>query len=138
MEEKKSMDSIGDMMRETMEHVHAMADVNTVIGSPMTAGDVTLIPVSRVSVGFGCGGADIGSKAEQKRDLLGGGGGGGAGVNIDPMAFLVIRGDNVRLLPILPPAHGAVDRAVELLPEVMDKVTDFLDKRKEKKDIADE
>jgi len=138
MEEKKSMDGIGKMMQETMEHIHAMADVNTVVGAPIATGDVTLIPVSRVSAAFGCGGTDFGTKAKPEKDGFGGGGGGGgAGVTIDPMAFLIVRGDSVRLMPILPPANGAVDRAVELLPEVMDKITDFLDKRKEKKDIED-
>jgi len=137
MEEKKTMDSIGEMMKKTMEHIHAMADVDTVVGAPIQTGNVTLIPVSRVSTGFGCGGADLNNKGESSKDMAAGGGGGGAGMNIDPVAFLVIRGDNVRLLPILPPANGAVDRAVELLPEVMDKITDFLDKRKESKDIEE-
>lgn len=137
MDNTQEMGGIGKMMQETMEHIHTMADVNMVVGQPIATGDVTLVPVSRVSVGFGCGGVDFGTKAESKKDATGSGGGGGAGLNIDPMAFLVIRGDNVRLLPILPPANGAVDRAVELLPEVMDKITDFLDKRKEQKDIED-
>jgi len=135
MEEKKY--PIGELMKETMDHVHTMVDVNTIVGEPIRAGDVTLVPISRVSVGFGCGGTDFSSKGEPKKDSFGGGGGGGAGVKIDPVAFLVVRGDNVRILPILPPANGAVDRAVELLPEVMDKVTDYLDKRKAAKDIQD-
>jgi len=135
MEEKKY--PVGDLMKDTMDHIHAMADVNMVVGQPIVAGDVTLIPISRVSAGFGCGGTDISSSDKTAKDSAVGGGGGAAGVNIDPVAFLVVRGDNVRLLPILPPATGAVDRAVELLPEVMDKITDFLDKRKEKKDIEE-
>lgn len=139
MDEKKY--SIGELMRETMDHIHMMADVNTIIGQPIEAGEVTLIPVSRVSAGFGCGGADFSSdpKADKGKSTVGSGGGGGgaAGMNIDPVGMLVVRGDTVRLLPILPPATGAVDRAVELLPEVMDKITDFIDKRKEKKDIQD-
>ena len=136
MDEKKY--PIGELMKETMDHIHMMADVTTIVGQPIQAGDVTLIPVSRVSAGFGCGGTDFSSEPKaDKGKSLGGGGGGAAGVNIDPVGMLVIRGDSVRLLPILPPATGAVDRAVELLPEVMDKVTDFMDKRKEKKDIQD-
>ena len=118
-----------------MESIHTMGDADTIIGTPIETGDVTLIPVSRVSAGFGCGGVDLASKGQKENKEGGmGSGGGGAGVNIDPVAFLVVRGDNVRLLPILPPATGAVDRAVELLPEVMDKITDYLDHRKEKKD----
>lgn len=135
MDEQKR--SIGDLMRDAMEHIHVMADVNTIVGDPIQAGEVTLIPISRVSAGFACGDTDFSSDPKADKAKSGGGGGGGAGVNVDPMGMLVIRGDSVRLLPILPPATGAVDRAVELLPEVLDKLADYLDKRKEKKDIQD-
>lgn len=129
---------IGDMMKQTMEHIRVMADANTIVGEPVVAGDVTLIPISRVSIGFGLGGTDFDSKGEKPagKDKAFGGGGGGAGVNIDPMAFLVIRGDNVRILPVLPPADGVVGRVVDVIPELVDKITDFVEKQQEKKDNA--
>ena len=62
------------------------------------------------------------------------GGGSGAGVNVDPIAFLVVRGDNVRLLPVMPPPGGAIDRVVDMVPDLVDKVTDFVEKQQDKKD----
>ncbi len=132
MNEKKY--PIGDLMKETMDHIHAMVDVNTIVGEPIVAGEVTLIPVSRVSAGFGCGGADFGSSIKPEKESAMGGGGGGAGVNIDPIAFVVVRGDTVRILPLLPPADGVVGRVVDMVPEVLDKITDFIEKQQEKKD----
>jgi len=129
MEEKKH--PLGELMSQTMEKLHAMADVNTVVGEPIVTGDVTLIPVSRVSIGFASGGSDFVSKNQKPEGENSFGGGSGAGVNISPMAFLVVRGDNVRLLPVLPPPDGAVGRVVDMVPEVVDKILDYLDKHKE-------
>ena len=66
------------------------------------------------------------------RDALVGGKaqGGGAGVNISPVAFLIVKGDTVKLLPVAPPANTTVDRVVELVPEMFDKVTGFIDQKK--------
>ena len=78
---------LSDLMRSTMDKIREMADTNTIVGQPITTPDgVTLIPISRVSMGFGCGGADYGKT--QPKDF---GGGSGAGVKIEPVAFLVIR-----------------------------------------------
>ena len=60
------------------------------------------------------------------------GGGLGAGVSIDPVAFLVIKGDSVRMLPVAEPASTTVDRIVEQAPDLIDKLADFLDGRKTK------
>ena len=135
MEEKKY--PVSDLMKETMDKIKAMVDVNTVVGEPIRAGEVTIIPISKVSFGLGVGGTDFATKAQQPGANNSFAGGGGAGMNIDPVSFLVIRGNDVRILPVLSPSDGAVDRLVELLPQVLDKVTDFLDKQKEKKDIQD-
>jgi len=135
MEEKKY--PVSDLMKETMDKIKAMVDVNTVVGEPIRAGEVTIIPISKVSFGLGVGGTDFATKAQQSSGNNSFGGGGGAGMNIDPVSFLVIRGGDVRILPVLSPSDGAVDRLVELLPQVLDKITDFLDKQKEKKDIQD-
>ncbi|MCD8005022.1 MAG: GerW family sporulation protein, partial [Oscillospiraceae bacterium] len=59
------------------------------------------------------------------------GGAAGAGVNITPVAFLIVRGESVRLLSVDPPAANTVDRVIDAVPEVVDKVTDFLNKRKQ-------
>ena len=105
---------IGDLMSTTMQKIREMVDVNTIVGKPIEAGDVTIIPVSKVSFGFASGGS-------------------GAGVNIMPIAFLIVKGDTVRMLPIAPPPGTTVDRVVEMVPEVIDKVTGFIEKQQEKK-----
>ncbi len=128
---------LNDLMGSTMEKVKAMADVNAIVGDPIQAGEVTIIPISRVSYGFASGGSDFASKNQKPDSNNAFGGGSGAGVNIIPIAFLVVRGENVRLLPVTPPPGGAVDRVVDMVPELVDKITDFVEKQKEKKDTQD-
>ena len=118
---------LNDLMGSTMEKVKAMADVNAIVGDPIQAGEVTIIPISRVSYGFASGGSDFASKNQKPDSNNAFGGGSGAGVNIIPIAFLVVRGENVRLLPVMPPPGGAVDRVVDMVPELVDKITDFVE-----------
>lgn len=135
MDEKNH--TLNQLMNAAMDKVRLMADANTVVGEPIVAGEVTLIPISRVSIGVGVGGSDFVSK-NQKRPEADScfGGGTGAGMNIDPIAFLVVRGDTVRVLPMLPPADGALGRVVDMVPELVDKITDFVEKQQDKKDNA--
>ena len=124
--EKKS--PLNDLMRSAMEKVREMADTNAIVGQPITTPDgVTLIPISKVSMGFGCGGGDYG-KVQPKSF----GGGSGAGVNIDPVAFLVIKDGVTRVIPVAVPPVSTVDRVVEMVPNVLDRVEKFLDKKQEK------
>ena len=124
--EKKS--PLNDLMRSAMEKVREMADTNAIVGQPITTPDgVTLIPISRVSLGFGCGGGDYG-----KTQPKGFGGGSGAGVNIAPVAFLVIKDGVTRVLPVAVPPVSTVDRVVEMVPDVLDRVEKFFDRKGEK------
>ena len=127
--------NISEMLTSSLEKIQRMVDVNTIIGQPVDVGDgVTIIPVSKVHIGMGGGGTDFATKnaLAAKKDPFGGGL--GAGVSIDPVAFLVIRGDNVRLLPVAEPASTTLDRIVEQAPDLLDKLSDFLDGRKTKKE----
>ena len=129
MEGKKH--PIGDLMDTTMAKIREMVDVNTIIGQPIQAEGMTLIPISKLSFGFASGGSDFTGK-NQKADADNSfGGGSGAGVKISPVAFLIVRGDSVKLLPVEPP-HNTVDRVVDMVPEVVDKVTGFIEKQKNK------
>lgn len=128
---------INDLMNTTMQKIREMVDANTIIGQPIRTDEITLIPVSKLSFGFASGGSDFTTKnLRADADNLFGGGG-GAGVNIQPVAFLVIKGDTVKMLPVTPPPSSTVDRVVEMVPDVMDKVTGFIEKQQEKKDLAD-
>lgn len=126
---------INDLMSTTMQKIREMVDVNTIVGQPISTADgITLIPVSKLSFGFASGGSDFVSKNHKPGENNTFGGGSGAGVNISPVAFLIVKGDSVRLLPVDPPAATTVDRVIEMVPEVMDKVTGFLEKKKEDKE----
>lgn len=126
---------INDLMATTLQKIREMVDANTIVGQPIHTEDgVTLIPVSRLSFGFASGGTDWATKNQKPEGKNSFGGGSGAGVNIAPVAFLVVKGGNVRLLPVAPPAASTVDRVVELVPDMFDKVTDFMEKKKENED----
>ena len=122
---------LSEMLGDTMSKIREMVDVNTVVGAPITTPDgVTIIPVTKVSIGYGGGGSDFATKNYPAGRDNAFGGGAGAGVTITPVAFLVIRGENVRMLPIAEPASTSVDRLIELLPDLLDKADDFFASRK--------
>ena len=117
---------IEGLMDVTLEKIKSMVDSNTLIGNPINMPDGTLIlPVSKVSFGFATGGSDFPSKTSKQ--LFGGGG--GAGVSISPIAFLVVRGNSVRMLQ-LADTSNSVDRAIGMMPEMVDKVADLFGKNK--------
>ena len=123
---------IDDLMSTTMQKLREIADVNTIVGKPIQAGNVTIIPISRLTVGFASGGSDFVSKNQKPEADNSFGGGSGAGMNLSPVAFLIVKGDTVKLMPVAPPAATTVDRVVEMGPEVVDKVTDFIEKQQAK------
>ena len=117
---------IEGLMDVTLEKIKSMVDSNTIIGNPINMPDGTLIlPVSKVSFGFATGGSDFPSKTSKQ--LFGGGG--GAGVSSSPIAFLVVRGNSVRMLQ-LADTSNSVDRAIGMMPEMVDKVADLFGKNK--------
>lgn len=99
---------IGDLMTTTMQKIREIADVNTIIGQPINAGEVTIIPISKLTVGFASGGSDFVSKNQKPEGDNSFGGGSGAGMNLSPVAFLIIKGDTVKLMPVAAPPwqHG--------------------------------
>ena len=127
---------INELMSTTMEKIRTMMDANTIIGEPIQTGEVTLIPVSRLSFGFAGGGSDFVTKNQKPGMDNTFGGGSGASAKLEPVAFLIVRGDNVKLLPVAPPPATTADRIIETVPEVVDKVTSFIEKQQEKKEQA--
>ena len=125
--------NLPNMLDKTIEKIREMVSVNSVIGDPITTPDGgTIIPVSKVSVGVGGGGSDFVSKHENKGDNPFGGGAGG-GVKVTPVAFLVVKEGNVRVLPIPAPANSTADRIVEQVPDVLERISDFIESKTEKK-----
>ncbi len=124
--------TLPNMLDNTISKIREMVDVNSVIGNPITTPDgVTIIPVSKVSVGVGGGGSDFVSKNANKQENPFGGGAGG-GVKVTPIAFLIIKDGNVRMMPVAAPANTTADRVVEMVPDVLDKITSFIDSKTNK------
>ena len=124
---------LNDLMSTAMEKIRTMVDANTIIGTPIQTGEVTLIPVSRLSFGIASGGSDFVTKNQKPEQDNSFGGGSGASARLDPVAFLIIPGDSVPLLPVMPSPGSTVDRMIEVVPEVVDRVTDFIERQQEKK-----
>ena len=136
MNENKQEHPIQGLMGTAMQKIREMIDVNTIIGDPITTPDGTvIIPVSKVSFGFGSGGSDWPNKNTAK-DLFGGGA--GAGISINPLAFLVISNGEVKLLQMSFSSNTA-DKMVNMVPDVIDKISGLVSgsskkDAKEKKD----
>ena len=121
---------INELMAETIQKIRETVDANTVVGEPIPAGEITLIPVSKISFGFGTGASEFGGKAPKAPGDNPFGGGGGAGVKVSPVCFLAISGTNVRVLPVeVAPATG-VDPVVEMIPDAVTKISGLIEKRK--------
>ena len=128
--------NISEMLTSSLEKIQRMVDVTSIIGQPLQVGDgVTVIPITKLHIGVGGGGTDFATKNSiaSKKDPFGGGL--GAGVSVDPVAFLIVKDGSVRMLPVAEPASTTMDRIVEQAPDLMDKVADFLDSRKEKSEV---
>lgn len=116
---------IDTMMQTTMEQIRSMVDVNTVIGSPVTGSQgTTIIPISKVSFGFVAGGGEYQADDHRSRTAVASenypfAGGTGAGVSVQPVGFLVVGKDSVKMLPAQ--TNSAMERVVELLPQLMEE-----------------
>ncbi len=117
--------SIKNMVDITLEKLRSVVSADTVVGTPIQAGGMTLIPVSKVTFGLASGGSDFPNKTGQAVF----GGGSGAGVSVTPVAFLAVKGDGVRVLPIAVD-NTVVDRAIAAVPELVE-----LFKKPEKPDM---
>ena len=105
---------VSELMAETIQKIKEAVDANTVVGQPITTPDGTsLIPVSKVTFGFASGGTD-GTNVRY-------GAGAGAGVTITPVAFIVVSQGNVRMIYVEPPTNSALDKALDMVPQLVDK-----------------
>jgi sporulation protein YtfJ len=129
---------IENIMKTTMENIKDMIDVNTIVGDAVETSDGTvIIPISRVSFGFVAGGGEYkeengnnrGKESESTEKDFPFAGGTGAGVSVNPMAFLVVGNDHVKLLPVH--FNSPYERVVEMVPQVLNTVKTMLDKGKD-------
>lgn len=120
-----------NMLETTIQKIREMVDVNSVIGTPITTPDgVTIIPVSKVSVGFGGGGSDFANKNTHSGGEYPFGGGVGGGVNVTPMCFLIVKEGNVRMMPVAQAANTTADRIVEMVPDTLEQINSFFESKK--------
>jgi sporulation protein YtfJ len=112
------------LMNESLKNIKGLVDANTIVGDVITTPDgTTIIPVTRVSFGFGAGGSDFSSKQSSDGKMFGGGSGGG--VTMNPVAFLVVTKDSVRIIPVSN-AMTTAERIVDVMPELVGKLNDFV------------
>jgi sporulation protein YtfJ len=133
----KESHPIEGLMLTAMSSIREMIDVNTIIGEPIeTLEGLIIIPISKVSFGFAAGGSEFNgetmnvySKKEKEEEIqykLPFGGGAGAGATINPVAFLVVQNGNVKLIPIEHTSY--VDRLLDYVPDLIEKVNGFINK----------
>lgn len=116
------------MMDTTLQKIREMVDASTVVGEPMQCGDVSIIPVSKISYGFASGGSDFPTKSVKECF----GGGGGAGVTVTPVAFLVISGNGGVQLLHVDAERSSMDKLVGMIPDVVDKIGGITDSKRKK------
>jgi sporulation protein YtfJ len=123
---------VQELMASALEKMRDLVDSNTVIGSPIYTQDgTTILPISKVSFGFVSGGTDFASKTQ--KDLFGGAA--SAGGSVTPVGFLVVKDGSVKLLQ-LAEGGATLDRLINMMPEVIDRVEGFVAKKTGKADTT--
>lgn len=113
--------TIDKLMETALKNIKNLVDVNTIIGEPIHAGnETTIIPVSKVTFGFGVGGSDF-SNFEKKEKEPNFGGGAGGGMNISPVGFLVVSPNNVRMINV-DSSNTPLDKLIDYAPQAIDKI----------------
>ena len=121
---------VQELMASSLEKIRDIVDSNTVIGSPIHTQDgTTILPISKVSFGFVSGGTDFATKTQ--KDLFGGAA--SAGGSVTPVGFLVIKDGSVKLMQ-LAEGGATLDRLINMMPEVIDRIEGFVANRSGKKD----
>ena len=122
---------IDGLMSTAMQNIKEMVDVDTIVGAPVEAPDGSvIIPISRVGFGFAAGGSEFGKKENETEAMFGGGSGGG--VSISPVAFMVVGQGQIKLLPI-EQASNPVDKVLDMIPGIVDKVNEKINQKKAEK-----
>ena len=126
--------NISNIMNATMEKIRSLVDSETIVGEPITVNDITIIPVSKVSFGLASGGSEFPSKHTSSAMF---GGGGGAGATVSPVAFRVVKGNEVRILNV-GESLSPVEKAVAAVPDVVEKISELVKKSKAEKQAKQE
>jgi uncharacterized spore protein YtfJ len=121
--------SLSDVIKTALDQMQYIAKTETVIGEPIQVGNVTLIPVSKISIGFAAGGGG-------KEDRAGSGAGTGGGVSVTPVAFITITGEKVQVHPVNKSDAG-FQKILSIAPDIIQRVAKHMRKKEEEKDKKD-
>ncbi len=125
--------NINKIMDVTLEKIRSMVAADTIVGDPIYMDDIKIIPVSKLSFGVATGGTDYAAKTSGKVLF---GGGGGAGVSVTPVAFLVVKNGDVKLMQIYSEASD-IERSIAILPEVFEKIKQLFSKKESTESAAE-
>lgn len=134
-------DKLNQIIDTSLGKIRSVADSNTVIGEPIRLNDeVVVLPFSKVSIGFAAGGADYSGKKPETADKTHFAGGNGAGVSVTPLGFIIVNGNDVKVVDLKAPVAAAeqagdnpISKAVEGINTLIDKVPELWAKIKDKK-----
>ncbi|GAA0780191.1 GerW family sporulation protein [Hathewaya limosa] len=137
---------IDNLLKNTMQSLKELVDVDTIVGTPFNTDDgSTIIPISKVSLGFASGGSEFSNNSQNHTDdsSYPFGGGSGAGVSVKPVAFLILKGETFRMLPLN--SENTADRIIDSVPQILDIIKNMCpkcdknskDKDKKNKDRKD-
>ncbi len=115
---------IEELVKTVLSELKGIVRTETVVGEPLKTAGVTIIPVSKISVGFGAGGGK-GQSKEGTGEATGG------GASIEPVAFFVVRGEKVELITVQKDEAGW-GKIINLVPQIIDKVKDMKGKGDQK------
>ncbi len=115
---------VKELIAEAMNKIQGLANANAMLCDPVTVGEVTIVPVAKVSVGFAGGGSDLPAKVE--KECFGGGTGGG--ITLAPIGFLIVTGKDVRFIQVNPDNSSSAG-IVNMIPELFEKVKDMVENK---------
>ena len=118
--------NISNLLEVTMQKLRTVVDSDTIIGNQINVGEITIIPISKFSFGLASGGSEFPTKTSSAKMF---GGGGGAGATVSPVCFLVIKGNEVKVLNATN-TETPIEKAISAVPEVINKISDLFKKDK--------
>ncbi len=130
---------IEGLMLTAMESIRSMIDVNTIIGEPMEiTANITIIPISKVGFGLAAGGSEFKDETleaylrkqdseEEIQYRLPFGGGAGVGASISPVAFIIVQGETVKLMPV--EHNNCIDKLLDYMPDLFEKINKMMEKK---------
>ena len=126
-----SESQIDSIIDSAIEKIKSISDINAVVGEAIIIDDVTMLPISKLSVGFVAGGGEYGARKDEikKTKAYPFSGGSGGGVSVQPVGFLVVRGKDVKFIRV--DGNSPYSKLIETLPKIIDGAVEGIKSAKE-------